>query len=288
MAKASVTSSPSAPSERSAGPTWPPPPPVRRATCTATTASHRSRRSTSRSALTTAKARAPSARWSPSTQRRSVRRGFCAAFLNVQQKMCQQQRHEPEEEIGPHSRGRLIASKYWRPFKWRQLPVSRLRARAVAAPTTLVFVYPSRQKKTTLCCSESQNGRHALLEGGLRRSPCCCLFSEPSGMPAGVWARSVSASEIEVNWQALSYSPERVLGYEVHFHVSNVNRNRTHTRRNASACHRRCRTQPADYSQTTRFFVRGLTGNRTRAVRFGVLGLKSKLIVVNRNVCSFN
>ncbi|CDQ62052.1 unnamed protein product [Oncorhynchus mykiss] len=42
-----------------------------------------------------------------------------------------------------------------------------------------------------------------------------CFFSEPSGMPGGVWARSVSASEIEVNWQALSFTPERVLGYEV-------------------------------------------------------------------------
>ncbi|CAM9318723.1 unnamed protein product, partial [Lampetra planeri] len=31
----------------------------------------------------------------------------------------------------------------------------------------------------------------------------------------GVWARSVSASEIEVNWQVLSFTPERVLGYEV-------------------------------------------------------------------------
>ncbi|XP_024915066.1 contactin-3 [Cynoglossus semilaevis] len=38
---------------------------------------------------------------------------------------------------------------------------------------------------------------------------------EPSGMPSGVWARSVSSSEIEVNWQVLSYSPERILGYEV-------------------------------------------------------------------------
>ncbi|TWW56518.1 Contactin-3 Brain-derived immunoglobulin superfamily protein 1 [Takifugu flavidus] len=49
-------------------------------------------------------------------------------------------------------------------------------------------------------------------------SPVVTIYSaeiEPSGMPAGVWARSVSASEIEVNWQALSYSPERVLGYEV-------------------------------------------------------------------------
>lgn len=42
-------------------------------------------------------------------------------------------------------------------------------------------------------------------------------FSEPSGMPAGVWAGSVSASEIEVNWQALTITPERVLGYEVLF-----------------------------------------------------------------------
>lgn len=48
-------------------------------------------------------------------------------------------------------------------------------------------------------------------------------------MPAGVWARSVSASEIEVNWQALSYSPERVLGYEVYFTLLNGNRNLCHT-----------------------------------------------------------
>lgn len=61
-----------------------------------------------------------------------------------------------------------------------------------------------------------------------RWSVSCCLFSEPSGMPAGVWARSVSASEIEVNWQALSYSPERVLGYEVYFTLLNGNRNLTH------------------------------------------------------------
>uniref|UniRef100_A0A3Q3WSB8 Uncharacterized protein n=1 Tax=Mola mola TaxID=94237 RepID=A0A3Q3WSB8_MOLML len=51
-------------------------------------------------------------------------------------------------------------------------------------------------------------------------SPVVTIYSAetgegPSGMPAGVWARSVSASEIEVNWQALSFSPERVLGYEV-------------------------------------------------------------------------
>lgn len=63
---------------------------------------------------------------------------------------------------------------------------------------------------------------------GLQPLPCCCLFPEPSGMPAGVWARSVSASEIEVNWQALSYSPERVLGYEVHFIVSNESSNHMH------------------------------------------------------------
>uniref|UniRef100_A0A8C7XWZ6 Contactin 3a, tandem duplicate 2 n=1 Tax=Oryzias sinensis TaxID=183150 RepID=A0A8C7XWZ6_9TELE len=49
-------------------------------------------------------------------------------------------------------------------------------------------------------------------------SPVVTIYSaetEPSGMPVGVWARSVSASEIEVNWQALSITPERVLGYEV-------------------------------------------------------------------------
>uniref|UniRef100_A0A3Q3KPI9 Contactin 3a, tandem duplicate 2 n=1 Tax=Monopterus albus TaxID=43700 RepID=A0A3Q3KPI9_MONAL len=49
-------------------------------------------------------------------------------------------------------------------------------------------------------------------------SPVVTIYSaeiEPSGMPVGVWARSVSASEIEVNWQALSFAPERVLGYEV-------------------------------------------------------------------------
>ncbi|KAG8002756.1 Contactin-3 [Nibea albiflora] len=49
-------------------------------------------------------------------------------------------------------------------------------------------------------------------------SPVVTIYSaeiEPSGMPTGVWARSVSASEIEVNWQALSFTPERVLGYEV-------------------------------------------------------------------------
>ncbi|XP_014001305.1 contactin-3 [Salmo salar] len=49
-------------------------------------------------------------------------------------------------------------------------------------------------------------------------SPVVTIYSaeeEPSGMPGGVWARSVSASEIEVNWQALSFTPERVLGYEV-------------------------------------------------------------------------
>uniref|UniRef100_A0A3B4FII7 Contactin-3-like n=1 Tax=Pundamilia nyererei TaxID=303518 RepID=A0A3B4FII7_9CICH len=49
-------------------------------------------------------------------------------------------------------------------------------------------------------------------------SPVVTIYSaetEPSEKPAGVRARSVSASEIEVNWQALSFIPERVLGYEV-------------------------------------------------------------------------
>lgn len=48
-------------------------------------------------------------------------------------------------------------------------------------------------------------------------------------MPAGVWARSVSASEIEVNWQALSFSAERVLGYEVHFILFKMEIEITHT-----------------------------------------------------------
>ncbi|KAM9829034.1 contactin-3-like [Syngnathus typhle] len=49
-------------------------------------------------------------------------------------------------------------------------------------------------------------------------SPVVTIYSaeiEPSGVPVGVWARSVSAYEIEVNWQALSFTPEKVLGYEV-------------------------------------------------------------------------
>lgn len=41
------------------------------------------------------------------------------------------------------------------------------------------------------------------------------FLSEPSGIPDGVWARSISATEIEVSWHILSASPERVLGYEV-------------------------------------------------------------------------
>ncbi|XP_066527171.1 contactin-3 [Hoplias malabaricus] len=49
-------------------------------------------------------------------------------------------------------------------------------------------------------------------------SPITTVFSaeeEPSGVPGGVWAQSISASEFEVSWQTLSDSPERVLGYEV-------------------------------------------------------------------------
>uniref|UniRef100_A0A673J2A6 Contactin-3-like n=1 Tax=Sinocyclocheilus rhinocerous TaxID=307959 RepID=A0A673J2A6_9TELE len=49
-------------------------------------------------------------------------------------------------------------------------------------------------------------------------SPVTIVFSaenEPSGVPDGVWARSISATEIEVSWHILSTSPERVLGYEV-------------------------------------------------------------------------
>lgn len=67
MAKASVTSLPSAPSEKLAGPTSPRPPPAPRATSTETTASRLSLHFMSRLALTTAKDKALSARWSPST-----------------------------------------------------------------------------------------------------------------------------------------------------------------------------------------------------------------------------
>uniref|UniRef100_A0A3B4BHP5 Contactin 3a, tandem duplicate 2 n=1 Tax=Periophthalmus magnuspinnatus TaxID=409849 RepID=A0A3B4BHP5_9GOBI len=77
-------------------------------------------------------------------------------------------------------------------------------------------------------------------------SPVVTIYSaeiEPSGMPAGVWARSVSASEIEVNWQALSFTPERVLGYEVHLTLLNGNRNHTtHFKCLSSPC---CTSQPS-------------------------------------------
>lgn len=86
--------------------------------------------------------------------------------------------------------------------------------------------------------------------GRQERSVSRCLFSEPSGMPAGVWARSVSASEIEVNWQALSFTPERVLGYEVHFTLLNGNRN--HTQHNSNACHHPCCTLKAITSKLCR------------------------------------
>lgn len=75
-------------------------------------------------------------------------------------------------------------------------------------------------------------------------------------MPVGVWARSVSASEIEVNWQALSYSPERVLGYEVHFIISNGNRNHTHTPQFQRLSSPLLYLAVSIYGQTTRFFVR--------------------------------
>lgn len=75
-------------------------------------------------------------------------------------------------------------------------------------------------------------------------------------MPAGVWARSVSASEIEVNWQALSNSPERVLGYEVHFSLLNGNRNHTHTQHDSNACQRPCRSfEPSLTAKIIQFFV---------------------------------
>uniref|UniRef100_A0A3B4BHE0 Contactin 3a, tandem duplicate 2 n=1 Tax=Periophthalmus magnuspinnatus TaxID=409849 RepID=A0A3B4BHE0_9GOBI len=53
----------------------------------------------------------------------------------------------------------------------------------------------------------------------------------------------VSASEIEVNWQALSFTPERVLGYEVHLTLLNGNRNHTtHFKCLSSPC---CTSQPS-------------------------------------------
>lgn len=91
-----------------------------------------------------------------------------------------------------------------------------------------------------------------------RRRLCtvsCCLFSEPSGMPAGVWARSVSASEIEVNWQALSFSPERVLGYEVLFTLLNGNRNHTHTPQFKCLSSPRCTSEPPLTAKILHFFV---------------------------------
>ncbi|TTE51851.1 Contactin-4 [Bagarius yarrelli] len=49
-------------------------------------------------------------------------------------------------------------------------------------------------------------------------SPVTTVFSaeeEPSRMPVGVWAQSISDTEFEVSWQTLSDTLERVLGYEV-------------------------------------------------------------------------
>lgn len=107
------------------------------------------------------------------------------------------------------------------------------------------MIHPSRDQqecRTVINVKIEEICSARLCAAGRRqqRSVSCCLFSEPSGMPAGVWARSVSASEIEVNWQALSFTPERVLGYEVHFTLLNGNRN--HTQHNSNACHRSCCT----------------------------------------------
>lgn len=43
------------------------------------------------------------------------------------------------------------------------------------------------------------------------------LSAVPSVAPKMVWAISVSAAQIEVNWEALPAAPERVLGYEVQY-----------------------------------------------------------------------
>ena len=41
------------------------------------------------------------------------------------------------------------------------------------------------------------------------------ISAVPSVAPKKVWARSVSATQIEFNWEAVPATPERVLGYEV-------------------------------------------------------------------------
>uniref|UniRef100_A0A8C5FYN6 Contactin-3-like n=1 Tax=Gouania willdenowi TaxID=441366 RepID=A0A8C5FYN6_GOUWI len=50
-------------------------------------------------------------------------------------------------------------------------------------------------------------------------SPVVTIYSaetEPSGMPAGVWARSVSASEIEVNWNHCSFYKSTLFQSKLH------------------------------------------------------------------------
>ena len=43
------------------------------------------------------------------------------------------------------------------------------------------------------------------------------ISAVPSEAPKRVWGRSVSAATVEVIWEALPVTPERVLGYEVGF-----------------------------------------------------------------------
>lgn len=43
----------------------------------------------------------------------------------------------------------------------------------------------------------------------------CSISAVPSVPPKRVRARSLSAAQIEVMWEAVSDMPERVLGYEV-------------------------------------------------------------------------
>lgn len=43
------------------------------------------------------------------------------------------------------------------------------------------------------------------------------ISAVPIEAPKRVWGRSVSAAQIEVIWEALPATPERVLGYEVGF-----------------------------------------------------------------------
>lgn len=83
---------------------------------------------------------------------------LCRFFECLGEKKCQQYRREGEEKIATHSTGRLIASKYWFPFKWPRLPVSTQRERA------LVWIYYLHQ----LCV-------FSFIQAGKRKPHCVVL-----------------------------------------------------------------------------------------------------------------